>query len=229
MKIVFFITLFLFALNGSSQIDIYDGFTNNPYRWVDSMNIEYHTSSTKLYLRFKSNQGYAGATIRRHTENNNDSDTLLVDVFHLEFSAFSLASESDTLLELNSFLAFPKVVKVRLMLDTNTVIPGIYYREFFTHYGTFIQGINEQVNTDDYSLSKLEIYPNPVSNLLHIKSQKYIDHLLIFNTLGEVVYSINMSFKNGQIDCSNYPNGVYYVQFEIEGITQSREKFIVTR
>lgn len=229
MKALFFITLFLIALNSSSQIEIYDGFTNNPYRWVDSMNIEYHSSSTKLYLRFKSNQGYALASIRRHTENNNDSDTLVVDVFHLEFSAFSLASESDTLLELNSFLSFPKVVKVRLMLDTNTVISDAYYREFFTHYGTFILSIDDQVSTDDYSLSKFEIYPNPVSNLLHINGQKIIERIVIFNVLGEVVYSNDMSFKNGQIDCSNYPNGVYYLQIEIEDNVLPRKKIIISR
>lgn len=70
------------------------------------------------------------------------------------------------------------------------------------------------------------IYPNPVNDVLNIKSTKEIKELHIFNMVGQKVYSEKNREKNSSVRTSNLPKGMYILQtIDQQGNTKS-SKFI---
>ena len=74
------------------------------------------------------------------------------------------------------------------------------------------------------NIQGLEIYPNPVKQLMTIKSEKTISHILIQNMLGEVVMK-EMEAKE-TIDLSHLPIGMYLVVVRFDDQTQAIKKFV---
>lgn len=78
-------------------------------------------------------------------------------------------------------------------------------------------------------IQELEIYPNPVSDLLNIdlnieaKSQTY---LRVTNSIGQVVHSENLLLPKGenqiQLNTSNWKTGLYYLSFSVDNQRVSR-------
>ncbi len=62
---------------------------------------------------------------------------------------------------------------------------------------------------------RILVYPNPVNDILNIKTNLIIDRLIITNILGEVVYE-NHSAKN-QINISNFSDNIYFIRIESRG------------
>lgn len=71
------------------------------------------------------------------------------------------------------------------------------------------------------AFSKVEpvvIYPNPVSNLLSIQNTKELTGIRISDVLGTLIYAASDVSNAYTIDCSTYPNGIYFVTlFNEEG------------
>ena len=66
---------------------------------------------------------------------------------------------------------------------------------------------NEEVVSKDF-----QIFPNPAENEVHIKSSELIEKIQIFNAIGQIVKTDNLT-PNQQvsIDLSNFSNGIYYL------------------
>jgi len=78
------------------------------------------------------------------------------------------------------------------------------------------------LNTENSELVSVNIYPNPVSNILNINTTKVIDKIQVYNILGEVV----KEFKNTvSLNLSNLKQGLYIIQFQIDN-TIYNEKII---
>lgn len=77
---------------------------------------------------------------------------------------------------------------------------------------------------------QLDIFPNPASNVLNFKLQHgdYQNHSLqIFNTTGQL---ITQQLLQPQLDISNYPNGIYFVNIINQATSQSvHHKIIVSK
>ncbi len=68
------------------------------------------------------------------------------------------------------------------------------------------------LTNDGFELTKTEVYPNPVHGLLTIDTTNTIDRILLVNSVGQ---SINASLTSlNQLDFSNYPSGVYFLQLQ---------------
>lgn len=69
------------------------------------------------------------------------------------------------------------------------------------------------LNTDDYVLDQLVIYPNPVSETLHIKKPEglTVERIRIFNMLGQIVYT---SVWNPAMDVSSLSTGLFFVELQ---------------
>jgi hypothetical protein len=89
---------------------------------------------------------------------------------------------------------------------------------------------------DEISGTDLTIYPNPVSNVAYVSFDlqgSETINLNVFNSLGEVVYSIsNENYTEGnhtlEINTSQFMNGIYYVKLNY-GEKNYQEKIIVTK
>jgi hypothetical protein len=67
-------------------------------------------------------------------------------------------------------------------------------------------------NSFTFSESSILVYPNPTEGFLKINSTEKINHILIYDTLGKVVYQK----KSNELDLSHLPKGLYFVQINTE-------------
>ncbi|MEO8759789.1 MAG: T9SS type A sorting domain-containing protein [Bacteroidia bacterium] len=72
------------------------------------------------------------------------------------------------------------------------------------------------------------IYPNPASNNITISSDKELETITIYNTLGEVVFQTKNKNIQQQIDISTLTDGIYFVNSSVNGISFS-QKLIVSK
>jgi hypothetical protein len=72
-------------------------------------------------------------------------------------------------------------------------------------------GLGQDVITDGIML-----YPNPFINSIFITPNDVDLDLFIFNTLGSAVYNKHLSQKQNEIDLSELPDGVYFVNILID-------------
>ncbi|GAA0872353.1 hypothetical protein GCM10009117_15000 [Gangjinia marincola] len=73
----------------------------------------------------------------------------------------------------------------------------------------------------------IEYFPNPTGSILHIKSKKSILQLSIYDYNGKLIAELlpNDSIVDYQLNVEKFPNGVYFMQIEVEDNLQNL-KFI---
>jgi hypothetical protein len=87
---------------------------------------------------------------------------------------------------------------------------------------TNVVGMDE-INFDSY----LELYPNPVNNILNFNSKHKLNQIEIININGTVTESIEqISNFSGSINLEHYPQGVYFIRYIDESGTIATDKFI---
>ncbi|MBR5983946.1 MAG: T9SS type A sorting domain-containing protein [Bacteroidales bacterium] len=59
---------------------------------------------------------------------------------------------------------------------------------------------------------QISIFPNPANEILNITSSEEISEIEIVNTLGQVVYRVEVNAENAVCDLENLPSGVYVVR-----------------
>jgi hypothetical protein len=66
--------------------------------------------------------------------------------------------------------------------------------------------------------SKVEIYPNPVTDVLTIKVGQHEDaaNIKIISESGQIVWSEHKSETEFSLNLEHYPKGVYYVQIAVK-------------
>lgn len=81
------------------------------------------------------------------------------------------------------------------------------------------------LNTNNFNISKVKLYPNPTSNVLNIESVGTIQNIAIFNVLGQEVMNKSANESLLSLDVSGLNAGVYVIKTVIDG-TVSSTKFI---
>jgi hypothetical protein len=67
----------------------------------------------------------------------------------------------------------------------------------------------------------LAFYPNPVSDFIYLKSDDVIEKSTLFNLYGQKVEVFNKeSIVDNSINVSNYSNGIYFLNVEINSKVQ---------
>jgi len=74
---------------------------------------------------------------------------------------------------------------------------------------------------DQFSDGNFEIFPNPASENITVQSSKNIDHIAVYNVLGQEVVSKNPSASSVKINISNLQNGLYIVKTTMDGKTKT--------
>lgn len=73
--------------------------------------------------------------------------------------------------------------------------------------------------------SEVNVFPNPSEGTFNISSDKTIQSLTVFNSLGKVVLSSSPNKKKLTIDLINM-SGIYFVQFETDKSTSMKKIFL---
>ena len=71
---------------------------------------------------------------------------------------------------------------------------------------------------------KVNIYPNPANNVLHVTANGF-NKMEIINFLGQVILSENVANSNFEVNVSDFNSGVYFVRFQGDNGTITK-KFV---
>lgn len=75
---------------------------------------------------------------------------------------------------------------------------------------------------DNNLVSKIELYPNPVSDVVNIKGELFIDSVFVYDLTGKVVFSQNVSNYEVSLNISGLSSGTYITKI----ITNSGTKIV---
>ncbi|MBX3165296.1 MAG: T9SS type A sorting domain-containing protein [Bacteroidetes bacterium] len=106
-------------------------------------------------------------------------------------------------------------------------------------WDTVIVNVKEKIiDTTDISVNelrieneKLRIYPNPTSGMLNVECLMLNGEaeLQIINVLGEVIKHSTLTTKHSQIDVSELPNGIYFVNIRNKQNESVTKKLIIAK
>ena len=82
------------------------------------------------------------------------------------------------------------------------------------------------VGIGDNAVSEARVYPNPSNGLFILDGIKGAQ-VRVFNSIGEMVYSLDESAENQRIDLTSMTKGIYFIQI-ISGENRSSKRIILT-
>ena len=66
---------------------------------------------------------------------------------------------------------------------------------------------------EDHTTDRVILFPNPVNEILNIRSNTVIDEVLIYNAVGALITQVSQLYSSSlQIDLSEYRKGIYLIQ-----------------
>jgi len=76
----------------------------------------------------------------------------------------------------------------------------------------FVDGI---FGNDDFAANNFSVYPNPVTDILNIRSVATVDAIAVYDVLGKLVLAVTPEIISPSIDMSALNSGVYLVKVTI--------------
>jgi len=89
-----------------------------------------------------------------------------------------------------------------------------YYIDNILFYDIFI-------GVDDFSRDNFGVYPNPVDDVLNIRSTNTIESILVFDVLGKLVLESHPNIISPSLDMSDLNSGVYFLNVTINGTSKT--------
>ncbi len=90
-------------------------------------------------------------------------------------------------------------------------------------FSIILSGAKSAIANEELSNSELTIYPNPAIDYLTIASNSAIGHIMVFNSLGQIVLNSNTQTNQFQLNINDLTQGIYYVRIDNEGTTTTRK------
>ena len=149
---------------------------------------------------------------------NNDVFSGLTEKTELT-SSIGQGSQIEGITNINGEKYFLSRERVETTINGNPfILPQKLYR--------FDNGSYSPLSIEHYTYSKVEIYPNPTSSVLHIKNidLKSIKSIKIINAVGKTI--LNSKKNSSQISIKNLTAGLFYLQIQLNNNSILRKKFI---
>lgn len=77
------------------------------------------------------------------------------------------------------------------------------------------------LSTNDFAADSFSVYPNPVNNVLNIRSQNAVSNIAVYDLLGKVVAQSSPNVASPSIDMSGLASGAYLVNVTINGTSNT--------
>lgn len=94
---------------------------------------------------------------------------------------------------------------------------------FNRHISNFVVKESTITSIENQEKGKLNIYPNPVKDVLNIKSEEAISSVEIFTTVGALVLKDVVEESEKAIEMSHLPKGMYILKVKTEAGTTTRK------
>ncbi|WP_418637645.1 T9SS type A sorting domain-containing protein [Winogradskyella sp.] len=101
---------------------------------------------------------------------------------------------------------------------SNYNIQASLYQSIFDNCGI-------RLSDDDFNYTNFSFYPNPVHNILNIKSNYNVNNVGIFNTIGQKVF-YEENLNTTEINVSNLKSGIYFLKLTDDENNSTIKKFI---
>jgi len=75
--------------------------------------------------------------------------------------------------------------------------------------------------SDDFSADKFSVYPNPVQDVLNIRSTTSVDAIAVYDVLGKLVLEATPDAISPSVDMSALTSGAYLVKVTINGASKT--------
>ncbi len=122
-------------------------------------------------------------------------------------------------ISLNDYLGQEILLRFSLHSDGTTEFDGFYFDDLI------VSIIGQNLDNDEFQLTKSKLYPNPTSGQLYFQTALKNYRIQISNILGEIVYQSSLLSGNFQTSLETYAKGLYIVSLQHDSI-ESRFKVI---
>tara|TARA_R110000772_G_scaffold143316_1_gene252879 strand:+ start:118 stop:1083 length:966 start_codon:yes stop_codon:yes gene_type:complete len=78
--------------------------------------------------------------------------------------------------------------------------------------------IDPNLGVNDLDAVGFTAYPNPVRNVLSLQANEEITSAVVYNLLGQEVYSANINALTTTIDTASFTSGAYFIKVNVGGI-----------
>ncbi|MEM7086324.1 MAG: T9SS type A sorting domain-containing protein [Bacteroidota bacterium] len=130
--------------------------------------------------------------------------------FHIEFDLFASTYQT--------FINNDVINETPVPFQADNVLGGIQFFAVNNDYHIYLDNVIfglPIIGIDDFSTVNFSIAPNPVQDLLNIKSDNSVDIVQVFDIFGKLVLSITPETIAPAINVSSLRSGVYFVKVTI--------------
>ncbi|WP_156115596.1 FG-GAP-like repeat-containing protein [Psychroserpens sp. Hel_I_66] len=112
-----------------------------------------------------------------------------------------------------------------LKIDWPSGTQDIFYNLDINQTLNIVEG-SSTLSVDEFNYHTLNIFPNPVKNLLFVETNKQILGYSILNILSQTIYHTENASSNNGIDFSKFKSGVYFLTITFKDQSQIIKKII---
>jgi len=119
-------------------------------------------------------------------------------------------------ISLSDYIGESILVRFQLRSDNGVTEDGFYFDDLtISILGNPVLGTND-VNTSEFTL-----FPNPVNDILNIRTQLSAYDLQVYNLQGQLIADTENNDGTTTFDYSSYASGLYIMKLSSEGITET--------
>jgi len=180
--------------------------------------IAFHLSPNNSYT-LNLNPGYSGTSYNENwkvwIDLNQDGD--FVDAGEEVFALPSVASGWITGSLTIPVGTLPGNYRLRVAMNGSsadyTLTPGVdfAYGEVQDYIVNIENSFNKTLDIDETSIVEINVYPNPVMDMLNVKVNTKVGKITIYSASGMVMYEDEIFSETTQINSSNWTSGMYIV------------------
>lgn len=193
--------------------------SSNAYQWKkDGVNISGATSSTYL----ATTSGSYTCVITNGSCSSTTSATVLNTTKAPTASSSQNIATGSTLNSLiisgTNIQWYSSLTSSTPIANTTLLVNGTTYYASQTLNGCegprFAVTVQVQLGTADFNTIKISYSPNPVTNVLDIKSNEILKNVAIVNTLGQIIFAKKCNSSDVNLDLSFLTPGNYFVKVQ---------------
>ncbi len=109
-------------------------------------------------------------------------------------------------IDLNDYLGENIIIRFQLVTDRGATKDGFYFDDLTVNV------IDTTLSTTNFIENNFSLFPNPVKNELHIKSNLPNYEYNMYSIQGQVIIKSEDNHDNSTIDCSNLSPGIYLLK-----------------
>jgi hypothetical protein len=100
---------------------------------------------------------------------------------------------------------------------------GVRFLEFTNANGDKALYANQFLGISEQNLIAIEVYPNPASNIVSIKSVVPIQSIKLINSIGQEATNVSMNINKDELYISNLATGLYFLNIAtVDGVIVKR-------